>query len=285
MRCDVLFSRGDLEAPRHRVEEPYGSALAFPRGQPWLCANFVSTIDGVAVFGRLGGSSAGLVGMDSEIDRHVMALLRSQVDAVLIGSGTMRAAAGHQWTARGLVPDLGREFDQFRKQTRQASAPATLYVVTASGKLDSNHVAFTHPQTDVVVVTTARGAATLPRLHASVHVEVLTRNADVLEPGDVVRLIRQRSGELILCEGGPTLMGQLLSQDLVDELFLTLAPQLAGRDRQNPRQGIVDSYAALPQQTPRAQLDDLRRSHNHLFLRYRLAISTQPPHTSRVHHR
>jgi riboflavin biosynthesis pyrimidine reductase len=32
----------------------------------------------------------------------------------------------------------------------------------------------------------------------------------------------------LLCEGGPTLMRALLTEQLVDELFLTLAPALAG---------------------------------------------------------
>jgi riboflavin biosynthesis pyrimidine reductase len=40
--------------------------------------------------------------------------------------------------------------------------------------------------------------------------------------------LRRRDVRALLCEGGPTLLGALLHERLVDELFLTLAPQLAG---------------------------------------------------------
>jgi riboflavin biosynthesis pyrimidine reductase len=35
----------------------------------------------------------------------------------------------------------------------------------------------------------------------------------------------------LLCEGGPTLFGAMLHEELVDELFLTIAPKLAGGGR------------------------------------------------------
>jgi riboflavin biosynthesis pyrimidine reductase len=64
------------------------------------------------------------------------------------------------------------------------------------------------------------------------------------------------------------LLGALLEHGLVDELFATVAPQLAGRDAANRRIGIVEGFAATPQAAPQLQLHSLRRAGDHLFLRY-----------------
>ena len=47
-----------------------------------------------------------------------------------------------------------------------------------------------------------------------------------------LRRLRSEYGvRTVLCEGGPTLFGALLAEGVADELFLTLAPKLAGGGR------------------------------------------------------
>jgi len=75
---------------------------------------------------------------------------------------------------------------------------------------------------------------------------------------------------LLLCEGGPSLFGRLLADHAVQELFLTISPLVAGRDRDHPRPGIVDGWAATPAALRSATIESVRRSDDHLFLRYRL---------------
>lgn len=49
------------------------------------------------------------------------------------------------------------------------------------------------------------------------------------DPAALLALLRERHDvRSVLCEGGPELNGSLLAQGLVDELFLTLSPQLVG---------------------------------------------------------
>ena len=86
-----------------------------------------------------------------------------------------------------------------------------------------------------------------------------------------MELVAERSGGLLLCEGGPTLLGELARAGLVDELFLTVAPQLAGRDDAHRRLGLVEGFAATPEEAPKLELHSLRRAREHLFLRYRRA--------------
>ncbi len=265
---ELLWSREPPAPPRAAVEAAYGSAVLFPSRRPYLVANFVETVDGVVAFGERGGSNASTVSMDSAIDRHVMALLRALADVVLIGAGTFRVARNHQWSPSGLVPDQAGAFDAFRLAVRGASTRAPLVVVTASGSVDPEHAAFTAPQTAVSVVTTEHGAARLRgRLPAAVEIIAAGRGTAV-EPATLLEVVVAHGGGLVLSEGGPTLLGELLRARLVDELFVTVAPQLAGRDGGHPRLGLVEGFAAAPAEAPRLALHSLRRAQDHLLLRY-----------------
>ncbi|MEO9174825.1 MAG: dihydrofolate reductase family protein, partial [Gaiellales bacterium] len=237
--------------------------------RPHVIANFVQTTDGVVVFGERGGWNAATVSMDSELDRRVMALLRARVDAIVIGAGTFRVARRHQWSPGGLVPDEAAAFDAHRAAADGGAVErAPLYVVTAAGDVDPAHAAFTTPETRVSILTTEAGAEALDGvLPAQVEVLALGRGATI-GAAAIVQCIAARSGGLILCEGGPTLLGDLLRAELVDELFITQAPQLAGRDALHRRLGLVEGFAATPDEAPRLQLHSLRRADDHLFLRY-----------------
>ena len=74
----------------------------------------------------------------------------------------------------------------------------------------------------------------------------------------------------MLCEGGPHLIGDLLAAGVLDELFLTIAPQLAGRDKAKPRLGLVEGTAFAISEAPWATIGSVRRSGEHLFLRYKV---------------
>jgi riboflavin biosynthesis pyrimidine reductase len=84
-----------------------------------------------------------------------------------------------------------------------------------------------------------------------------------------VAYLRERGHSLILSEGGPTLFGSLLASGLVDELFLTISPLLAGR-AVRPRLPRVEGIELLPDTTVGLQLLSARRQENHLFLRHGL---------------
>jgi riboflavin biosynthesis pyrimidine reductase len=271
-QLELLFAREPGVPPRHPVENAYASALTFPATRPYLVANFVQTVDGVVVFGERGGWNASTISMDSAIDRYVMALVRAVADAIIIGAGTFRVARNHQWSPGGLVPEQATAFDELRTRLRGPGCErAPLYVVTASGRLDRSHVALTSPETRVSIVTTDAGAA---RLAGSLppEVEVISTGGRAeVDPDALVHLVAERSGGLLLCEGGPHLLGDLERAGLVDELFLTVAPQIAGRDVEHRRLGLVEGFAATPDAAPKLELHSLRRAHDHLFLRYRRA--------------
>ena len=76
------------------------------------------------------------------------------------------------------------------------------------------------------------------------------------------------SCETILIEGGPHLVGDFFAERRLDELFLTLSPQVAGRESSIERLGIVAEKIFAPEHPLWGRLVSVRRGGSHLFLRY-----------------
>lgn len=179
--------------------------------RPWTVANFAATADGrAAIDGRTRA-----IGDDG--DMEVFRRLRTQVDAVLVGTRTLAIERYGRAVRR---PELRA----LRTQLGLAPEPL-LATISRSGELPTEIPLFQEPEARVVVFTTP--AAPAPSCPAQV---VLVRlDPAALTLTHALRLLRTEHGvRALLCEGGPTLLSALLHEDLLDELFLTLAPQLAG---------------------------------------------------------
>lgn len=241
----------------------YGGALGFDA--PRVFANFVSSLDGVVALEGVEHSSK-LISGRSETDRFVMGLLRAFADAVLIGAGTLRAAPDSLWTPSFIHPDGAEAFGELRTGLGRSGEPR-LVVLTARGDVDPSHPAI---EAGALVLTTRAGAARLAgRLPASSTAVALGDGGGV-DLADALAAIRAEGHELILTEGGPTVFGGLLRAGLVDELFLTLSPVLAGRSGDGARPGLVDGAEILPSISTSGELLSVRADGSHLFLRYAL---------------
>jgi riboflavin-specific deaminase-like protein len=185
-----------------------------PAGRPYTVVNFVASVDGRAT---LSGRSRGL-GDDG--DRAIFHGLRERVDAVLAGTGTLRAERYGRL--------LGKPERRERRVQRGLSPEPLACIVTRSGEVPIEIPLFAEPEAKVVVfapieIDTAACAA---------QVEVVRLDPSALTQTTVLRRLRSDFGvRVLLCEGGPTLFGALLQEATVDELFLTLAPKLAGGGR------------------------------------------------------
>jgi riboflavin biosynthesis pyrimidine reductase len=145
-------------------------------------------------------------------------------------------------------------------------------VLSGAGTIDPEHPGLTE---DSVVLTSEQGVS---RLRGRV-----PRSATIVAIGDTpeldlavaVEALRAGGHELILCEGGPMLFGSLVEAGLVDELFLTISPLLAGRGTRS-RPGLIEGVEFLPGRTVPGRLLSLRRSRSHLFVRYAIEASVVP---------
>jgi len=243
-----------------RLRRLYGGGLGF-RGS-LVYANFVESLDGVVAFPDPAVSSGPTISGRSLEDRFVMGLLRAFADCVLIGAGTMRADRGHLWTPAHILPALAADYARLRRRLGKPADPP-LVVLTASGDLDPAERAV---RKGVLVLTTEAGASRLQgRLPAGSQAVALgTHEVDARR---AITYLRRRGHRLVLCEGGPHVIGQLLRARRLDGLFLTLSPLLAGRDRER-RPGLVEGLELLPEVALAGRLLSLRRADSHLFLRY-----------------
>jgi riboflavin biosynthesis pyrimidine reductase len=200
-------------------DEDLARLYAYPAqpDRPWVRANFVSTLDGSAT-GPDGRSGT----INTESDVRVFAALRALSDVVLVGAGTVRAE-GYRAVQ---VSESWR-----RARTSQGLAPVpTLAVVTRSLALPE---AFLDPPEDggPVVVITVEDVD--PGLVAEIEARlgpgsVVTAGTEVVEVGRCLDELAARGLPRVLCEGGPTLLGELASRHLLDELCLTWTPLLVG---------------------------------------------------------
>jgi riboflavin biosynthesis pyrimidine reductase len=248
-----------------RLKQLYGGGLGFET--PRLYANFVSSLDGVVALEGEEHSSQMISGR-SEPDRFLMGLLRGFADAVLIGAGTLRAAPDSLWTPEYIYPEAAAQFAELRRQLGHQDHPR-LVLLTASGEVDPHHQALA---TEALVMTTSLGATRLRNRLPESSTVVALGDGRAIHLRDVISALRTEGYQIVLSEGGPTVIGGLLQAGLLDELFLTLSPIVAGRSGVDGRPGLVEGAELLPSRSISGDLLSVRRQGSHLFLRYAISI-------------
>ena len=250
----------------------FGAELTIPlrADRPTIVANFVSTLDGVVALDRAGATGGREISGGFEPDRFLMGLLRASADAVLVGAGTVRASSSQDWTPGHVYPPAAAAYAAWREQLALAPTPTTV-IVTGSGALDPSQLSRLGVHAPVIFATTARGARRLDRAGPREHAEVIVLADDGQVPvRALLQLLGDRGFQLVLSEAGPTLFGELLLARSVNELFLTLSPQIAGRSELSPRLGLVEGVGLAPTAAPWSRLQSVMHAADHLFLRYRL---------------
>jgi riboflavin biosynthesis pyrimidine reductase len=203
--------------------------------------------------------SNALIAGGDPADRFVMGLLRAAADAVLVGCGTVNASPGGRWRADTVFPAAAGAFHELRAE------PARVAIVTGRGGLNPEHPVL---REGAIVIATQHAADRLAdRLPEETEVAVVAGET-VVEVDAAVSLLRGRGYRRILSEAGPRLFGSLVAAELVDQLFLTVSPLLAGRAPEDERLGIVEGIALLPEHERRGSLRSARVHREHLFLRY-----------------
>jgi riboflavin biosynthesis pyrimidine reductase len=184
-------------------------------GRCWVMAHMVGGLDGsAAIGGRVGDLSTA---PDAELFR----LMRALADVVLVGAETVRAES------YGVVR-LPAERAAVRVAAGRPPTPP-LAVVSRSLKLDWSARAFADAplQARTLVVTCA--AADPARLEEARQVaDVVVAGDDRVDPALALQRLGERGYRVVLCEGGPTWLGELVGAGLVDELCLTLSPLMGG---------------------------------------------------------
>ena len=234
------------------------TALSFPdppSDRPFVAINMVMSADGRTV---VDGTERGL---GSKLDQRLMRELRVHFDVVMNGGATFRASGT---SARLNDPGL----EQWRLDRGMSASPISA-VLTRSGDLPPERRFFTDDGFEAVIYLSSAAPDAVRR-------DLESRGRPVIvvpEQREAVAALDHMKRELgatrVLVEGGATLNGELISQGLVDEYFLTLAPRITGGDSAHPA-------VQWPGETTAAGIRQLTLIHarsaetGELFLRYRV---------------
>lgn len=269
---DTLFAakRGKVLPLPARLTRLYGS-LRMPgtNARPHVISNFVTTLDGVVSLNAKGHESGGDISGFSAQDRMVMGLLRAIADVVIIGTGTLGADRQQVWTAEDAFPALAKEYRLLRAALGKHGPPLNV-IVSGNGQADLGLPIFASGEVSVLIVTTIAGAKRLRKQQVPDAVKICAvRGSSAIRASTIINQVRRvNAGKLILVEGGPRLLGDFYAERMLDEQFLTLSPQIAGRQIDDGRISLVMGRMFAPRNPLWGTLVDLRRGSSHLFLRY-----------------
>jgi riboflavin biosynthesis pyrimidine reductase len=220
-----------------------------PAGRPWVLVNMIATIDGATsvdgVSGPLGGAP----------DKRVFGAVRAVADVILVAAGTVRAER--------YGPPQPSDAVRAARSARGQSPTPRLAIVTRSLDLDLDGRIFAdaEPGAKPIIVTTS-SAPSERRTAATRVAEVVEAGADGVEMRPCLAALHGMGARVVLCEGGPSLVGQLVADDLVDEQCLTLAPLLASGDSARLAHG------ATPDAPRRMRVDRILEEDSLVFCRY-----------------
>ncbi|KRV51365.1 diaminohydroxyphosphoribosylaminopyrimidine reductase [Wenjunlia vitaminophila] len=227
-------------------------AYAYPAttgaGRPWLRANMVASLDGAA---HHQGRSEPL---SCAADMRLFGVLRALADVIIVGAETVRR--------EGYGPARARKAFAARRAALGQSPAPVMAVVSASLDLDFTGPLFTRPVVPTILLTGARAPADrllAARQHAEV---VLAGEGTTADAAQVVRALVDRGHTRLLTEGGPRLLAQFASADVLDELCLSVSPLIASGDSARITNGpdIAEPH--------RFTLSGLLEDDGYLFTRY-----------------
>jgi len=214
-------------------------------GLPYVTLKLACTLDGRLA--DASGTSKWITGAES---RDRVQALRREVDAVLVGTETVRLddpslmprpACGHRpWR---IIPDRTGRLSLNRNVFTDAHASRTLCLV--GKEISPRRVAKLRDQGVQVLQVSARG--------------------DRLQWRSILKQLAGRGIQHLLCEGGGALAAALLKADLVQELHWISAPKLLG---ENGTPAVADSWTlAKAPQFHLHQLDQVGQD-TWMWLRY-----------------
>ncbi len=232
--------------PAHELLAEVRPAERAPEQRPFVFVNMVATADGRGAYE--GRTQA----LGTAADLELLLELRAIADAVLIGTGTLRA--------EGYARLVGSPERRARRRAAGLAEDPPAVVISRTFDIPWQVGLFQAPEQPVLVYT-GPAVGEPPATPAPVEVVRL----DDPTPAAALAELRARGVRALLCEGGPRLLRALVADGLADELFLTIAPMLTG----DPSEPTILAGAKLPEPAELELLWTLR-AESELLLRYRL---------------
>lgn len=231
-------------------------SLTFPviPSRPFFYTNFVATVDGKVQVTTDKQSAYWPIG--SKTDYATLLQLRTYADVLIYGKNS----ALHFNHGENLAKE---SFKHDRKNVGKNENIIYLIICnTTSGlaveTLTSPHNAYTYlvfPEDATVDEKFANTFKILRFGKAQVDITLLTQ------------WLHEQQHKHVLVEGGPTLLGTFFDHDLIDEVFLTIAPKIFGNET-GKTLTLVEHKLFSPEKVKNLTLLSVKQVQNELFLRY-----------------
>lgn len=184
-----------------------------PADRPWVLLNMVASADGATAVDGVSGDLGG------EADRITFSAIRALPDVILAAAGTVRSD--------GYGPPRTPKTRRAEREARGQAPYPRIAIVSRSLDLDEHAPLFTDSPTRPIVYTVE--SAPPERLAALEPVADVVRCPGMrVTASDITEHLQSVGVRIVLLEGGPSLNGAFLADDLIDELNLTIAPHLVG---------------------------------------------------------
>jgi riboflavin biosynthesis pyrimidine reductase len=227
-------SEDTFPLPRHIKERygPFGFPAPADARRPYISSNFVMGLDGRASFRELKGRTDGKTVSRSREDRWLMDFLRAHHDGQLIGASTLREEPNPE--GRGCDYGIDNEELRIYRQDTLRLGQQKVLVLSGSGNIDLTLRIFSSPRVEPWIITAQEGQknlrSQLKRLGREGTIKILSVGGGTrVDLAAAAQLLRQEHGiRTLLCEGGPTLYGEFLKNQLIDEDFRTMSLQVLG---------------------------------------------------------
>jgi len=216
--------------------------------RPFVYVNMAATVDG-----KITSAKREYPRLTSRHDRETMDRLRAEADAILVGAGTARADD----------PPLRLRTDEMRSYRRSLGKPETLDRVLVSASLDVDPGSrFFEDDGGARIVATVEGAPPDRITALETRADIWFLGLDRVDLVELLRRLKDRGVERLLVEGGGELNWGFLEHDLIDELFVTIAPRLLG-GRDAPT--LLEGHGLDMAGQRRLKLIDVRREQDELY--------------------
>jgi 2,5-diamino-6-(ribosylamino)-4(3H)-pyrimidinone 5'-phosphate reductase len=211
----------------------------------------------ISLDGRISTRRREQITLGTRHDRHLMDVLRSRADAVIVGAGTVRADG---------FPVLVRDRDVRRKRIERGRPPHPVNVIVSRAlNIPGTRPIFQRRDTERIIYTTRQATPTRTRRFGK-FAEVVILGRKTVTPAAVLRDLYARGMKRVLLEGGGELHFAFAREHLVDEIYVTVTPRLIGGDAPS----LLDGKGFLKEDHLELELVSTRRVSDELFLRYRV---------------
>jgi len=225
--------------------------------RPFVYVNMAMTADG-----KITSATREYPRFTSDLDRRTMDKLRAEADAILVGAGTLRADDPKLW-----VRDAGMQ--DYRRSLGKPDGLLRV-MVTASVRLDGISRFFEEADGGERIVATVEDAPADRLAAIGSRAEVWKVGREQVDLPELLRRLKQRGVDRLLVEGGGDLNWALVRDDLVDELYVTVAPVLLGG---TDAPTLLGGAGLSMKDQRRLRLVDAERQGDELYCRYAVVRS------------